>query len=374
MKKVLFVATVVKTHLMEFHIPYLKLFKENGFEVHVCSRNDYKNKEDCNIPYCDRYFDIPFERSPFNLGNIKAYKELKKIIDSNEYDIIHCHTPVGGVLTRLAAKNTRKNGTKVIYTAHGFHFYTGAPIQNWVLFYPIERFLIRYTDILITINKEDYNRANRYFDPQKVKYIPGVGIDINKFSQVIINKSIKRKELDVPENAFVVLSVGELNKNKNHETVIKAISKLDNPNVYFLICGQGEFEDYLKALIKELELEKQVKLLGYRRDIAEIIKVTDVFAFPSFREGLSVALMEVMAVGIPIICSNIRGNTDLIEDGKGGYLVEPNDADAFEECINRIIKNSTLKENMAEFNKKAIFKFDICNVKKDMEKIYFNVD
>lgn len=374
MKKVLFVATVVKTHLMEFHIPYLKLFKENGFEVHVCSRNDYKNKEDCKIPYCDKYFDIPFERSPFSLSNIKVYKELKRIIESNQYDIIHCHTPVGGALTRLAAKKIRKSGTKVIYTAHGFHFYKGAPIKNWLLFYPIERVLTKYTDVLITINKEDYNLANKYFKVGKLEYIPGVGIDVDKFNKVVINKSEKRKELGVPEDAFIVLSVGELNKNKNHETVIKAIAKINNPNVYFLVCGQGELKNYLQAFIKEMRLENQVKLLGYRRDIAEIINVADVFTFPSFREGLSVALMEVMAVGIPIICSNIRGNTDLIEDGKGGYLVEANDVDAFENRINKIIKTVEIKEKMGEFNKKAILKFDINNVKKDMKRIYFNLE
>lgn len=374
MKKVLFVATVVKTHIMQFHIPYLELLKNNGYETHVCARNDYKNKEDCVIPYCDKYYDIPFERSPFDINNIGAYNQLKKIIDSNDYEIIHCHTPVGGVLTRLAAKSVQKNSTRVIYTAHGFHFYKGAPIKNWMFFYPIERLLAKYTDVLITINKEDYNRAKKSFKAKRVEYIPGVGIDIDKFNQVIINKSVKRKELGLPEDSFVVLSVGELNRNKNHETVIKAIKKLSNPKVYFLICGQGPLEDNLKNFIKGLGLEKQVKLLGYRRDIVEISKSADVFTLPSFREGLPVALMEAMASGLPIVCSRIRGNTDLIEDGKGGYLIEATDSKGFADAINEIIQNINLIENMCTYNKGFAMNFDINNVKEAMKKIYFGSD
>ena len=247
------------------------------------------------------------------------------------------------MLTRLAAREARKKGTKVIYTAHGFHFFKGAPLINWILFYPVEKFCARFTDVLITINQEDYKRAQK-FKAGKVEYIPGVGIDTKKFSEVVVDKSAKRKELGVPVDAFLVLSVGELNKNKNHDTVIKAIAKLNNPNVYYVICGQGTLENYLKDLINELGLEKQVKLLGYRRDIAEISKTSDIFVFPSFREGLSVALMEAMALGLPVVCSKIRGNVDLIEDGKGGYLVEPDDVEGFINAIRRIINENRLKQ------------------------------
>lgn len=175
MKKVLFVATVVKTHIMEFHIPYLKMFKEMGWETAVAAKNDYEVPEDCVIPYCDTYYNIQFERNPMALGNIKAYKCLKKVIDEGEYDIIHCHTPVGAMMTRLAAKQARKKGTKVLYTAHGFHFFKGASAVNWLVYYPVEKWLSRYTDVLITINKEDYARAQT-FKAGKVCYVPGVGI------------------------------------------------------------------------------------------------------------------------------------------------------------------------------------------------------
>lgn len=368
MKKVLFVAHVVKRHFMLFHIPYIKWFKDNGYETHVCARNDYENKEECNIPYCDKYYDLPFERSPFNSNNLVAYKKLKKIIDSNEYDIIHCHTPVGGVLTRLAAKDARKNGTKVIYTAHGFHFFKRAPIVNWILFYPVERFCARYTDVLITINKEDYDRAKKSFKANKVVYVPGVGVDTKKFNDLNVDRNEKRKELGIVENQIVLLSVGELSKRKNHEVIINALAKLNNSNIVYLICGQGELDKYLMNKAKELNVN--VKFLGFRKDISEIFLASDVFVFPSLQEGLPVALMEAMAAGLPVVCSKIRGNTDLIEDCRGGLLNPIDNIDCFKNSIQKIINDTELRKEMCVRNIEKIREYDIDIIKKDMEKIY----
>jgi len=371
MKKVLFVATVVKLHIMVFHLPYLEWFKKNGYEVHVVARNDYENKDECKIPFCDKFYDLPFGRLPFNKNNVHVQRELKKIIDGNKYELVHCHTPMGGAIGRLAAREARKNGTKVFYTAHGFHFFKGAPIKNWLFYYPIEKWLSKYTDVLITINNEDYQKAKKSFKAERVEYIPGVGLNTKKFASVKIDKLAKRKELSLPEDAFVVFSVGELNKNKNHEIIIKALAELNNSKIHYIICGQGPLENYLKNLIKEMGLEKQIHLLGFRRDIAEICKASDMFAFPSLREGLSVALMEAMGAGLPIVCSNTRGNTDLIEDGKGGYLVEPDDVEGFAYNINRIA-NSTLllREKMSIENHSTIKQFDINNVLLKMINIY----
>lgn len=370
MKKVLFVAHVVKRHFMLFHIPYLKWFKDNGYETHVCARNDYENKEECNIPYCDKYYDLQFERLPFNSNNIAAYKQLKKIIDSNEYDIIHCHTPVGGVLTRVAAKDARKKGTKVIYTAHGFHFFKGAPIINWMLFYPVEKFCARYTDILITINQEDYKIAQR-FKANKVVYVPGVGVDTRKFCGLNVDENKKREELGILENEIVLLSIGELSKRKNHEVVIKALAKLNNTNIVYLICGQGDLDKYLRNKAKELNVN--VKFLGFRKDISEISLVADVFVFPSLQEGLPVALMEAMSAGLPIICSNIRGNRDLIEAGKGGYLVKPDDIDGFSKNIKKVLSEDSLCGKFGIYNLKEAEKYDKKNVEKLMEQIYSEI-
>ena len=203
--KILYVATVVKTHIMEFHIPYLRMLKKMGWETAVAARNDYDDPADCVIPYCDTYYDIPFERNPLNLSNLQAYKTLKNIIDEGNYDIIHCHTPVGAMLTRLAAMDARKRGAKVFYTAHGFHFYKGAPTINWIAYYPVEKWLARKTDILITINQEDFELA-KHFKTGMVAYMPGVGIDTGRFQYNAARYPVKRKELGLKHDTFVLLS------------------------------------------------------------------------------------------------------------------------------------------------------------------------
>lgn len=372
MKKVLYVATVVKTHIMEFHIPYLKMLKEMGWETAVAARNDYDNPSDCVIPFCDIYYDIPFERNPFRLGNIKAYKELKRVIDEGNYDIIHCHTPVGALLTRLAAENVRKRGTKVFYTAHGFHFYKGAPFINWLLFYPAERLLAHMTDVLITINKEDYNRA-KSFKANKVVYVPGVGIDIKKFSTSLINRNEKRAEIGLDRDDFIILSVGELIARKNHTVVLDALGELKKcgklGDIQYVICGHGALYTELKKKVSLLDLEGHVHFLGYRSDVSEICNAADLFVFMSLQEGLPVALMEAMACGLPTICSDIRGNTDLIKVGKNGMIVE-NTASAVADAIIRLKEDESLRLRYAQKARSTIKHFDLISVEAKMRDIY----
>lgn len=371
LKKVLFVATVVKTHIMEFHIPYLKMFKELGWETAVAAKNDYENLEDCKIPYCDKYFNVPFERFPLKPQNITAYKMLKKIVDDGEYEIVHCHTPVGAMLTRLSAIGARRRGTKVYYTAHGFHFYKGAPLLNWLVYYPVEKWLARYTDVLITINKEDYERAKK-FKAKKIFYVPGVGIDLKKFNPGYVDRNIKRKEIGVKED-FVLLSVGELIPRKNHQCVLKALSILKKEqkleNLKYVICGSGIAEKQLKTLAKELDIESNVKFLGYRQDVSEIYNCCDLFVFMSYQEGLPVALMEAMACGIPVICTNIRGNTDLIDDKITGFISD-NSPEKLAEIICMARENAELCEKVALEAKNKIKQFDLSSVEKQMIDIY----
>ncbi|PIC99889.1 glycosyltransferase family 4 protein [Sporosarcina sp. P29] len=368
-KKVLFVATVAKAHIMTFHVPFLKWYKENGYETYVCAKNDYEIKGNCAIPYCDNYYDLPFERAPIKFNNFKTYKQLKHIIHSNEFDIIHCHTPVGGALARLAAKDVRNDtNTKVIYTAHGFHFYKGASLLNWLIYYPIEKWLSRYTDILLTINNEDYKRAQN-FKSKCIEYIPGVGLDSGTFNEIELDSEEKRNEIGVEEDNYLILSVGELNKNKNHKVIIKAIAKLGNTNIKYLICGQGPYEKKLKELASDLGIEKQLILLGYRNDVDEIYKISNLFAFPSYREGLSLSLMEAMSSGLPVVASDIRGNSDLIKNGIGGYLLDPNDVNGYFKKILEIMSNQQLSKEMTIANKKSIKKFYIENVLKKYSDI-----
>lgn len=372
MKKVLFVATVVKTHIMEFHVPYLKMFKKMGWETEVAARNDFENPADCVIPYCDVYYNIPFERNPVKLKNLMAYKELKKIIDSGKYDIIHCHTPVGGMLTRLAAKRMRKRGTKVFYTAHGFHFYKGAPAINWLLYYPVEKWLSRYTDVLITINKEDYERA-KTFSAGKVYYVPGVGIDLKKFHVGSVDRVEKRQEIGVRSNDFLLLSVGELIPRKNHEVVIRALAVLKQNgelnHVEYVICGRGAYESDLKKLAKELRVSDHVHFLGYRSDVSEICNCADLFVFMSYQEGLPVALMEAMACGLSAVCSNIRGNTDLIENNVTG-LIANNTPEGVAKAISAMQSDENLRASLASAALQKIRQFDLRDVESQMSKIY----
>lgn len=372
MKKVLFVATVVKNHIMEFHIPYLKMFKEAGWETAVAARNDYENPGDCQIPYCDTYFDIPFERNPFKPGNLAAYRKLKEIIDTGHYDIIHCHTPVGAALTRLAARASRKRGTKVIYTAHGFHFYKGAPLLNWMIFYPVERWLAHYTDTLITINKEDYERA-KSFKAGRVCYVPGVGVDLNKFNTQSVNREGKRRELGFTKDDFILLSVGELIPRKNHQLVLHALGLLQKQgklgNIQYVICGRGVRLDELKALAQELQIADHVHFLGYRNDISAICQASDLFVFMSKQEGLPVAMMEAMACGLPVICSDIRGNTDLVENGVSGIISEST-PEKLAENILQLASNPSKLQGLSARAAKMIQKFDLSMVEPEMLKIY----
>lgn len=313
------------------------------------------------------HFQIDFSRSILNVFNhIKAYKQLVKLFQQNQYDFIHCHSPIGGVIGRLVAK---KLDVPVIYTAHGFHFYKKSSWLSWKLFYPIEKWLSRYTDTLITINTEDFQAAQA-FAPKHLEYVPGVGLEIEKFQRTLDFESTIREELSLAEDDFIILSVGELNKNKNHQLIIKALSLLQKPNIHYLVCGQGELLEELTHLAEENHVKDNVRFLGFRNDVPNIFLAADLFVFPSFREGLSVALMEAMASGLPIICSDIRGNNDLIEHKKGGFLFDPSDVEQLKQYIQIAYENPEIIASQVEFNLEKIKTFSLKVVSKEMTRIY----
>ena len=375
-KKVLFVATVVKTHIMQFHLPYLKMFQEMGWETAVAARNDYEDPADCQIPYCDRYYDIPFERLPWKKSNLRAYRMLKAIIDQEHYDLIHCHTPVGAMIARLAARAARRKGTKVIYTAHGFHFFRGAPVANWLLFYPVEWVLSFCTDVLITINQEDYARAKGHLHAKRVEYVPGVGIDTARFRENTVDRREKRRELGCADGDFLILTVAEMTANKNHITILKALALLKNEpmfaNLHYWICGRGETWQSLENSARELGIASHIHFLGYRNDTPELYPCCDLFAFMPYREGLSVALMEAMASGAPIVCTQIRGNRDLITDGVSGVFVE-NSPQALAEAIRALYADPQRREALGRGARKAVQAFDAEAVYRQMKEIYLSV-
>lgn len=368
MKKVLVVATIGA--FLGFERNDINILKGMGYEVYIaCNEEGYE--EYLNDFKCER-FNVPFARSPFSKENIRAYKELKRIIKENQFDLIHCHTPMGGVLARLCAAKYRKKGNlKVIYTAHGFHFFKGAPLKNWILYYLVEWLLSFKTDVIITINKEDYGRAKRNFHAKKVEYIPGVGVDTETIESIIIDRENKRQSLGIDKKDFVFFAVGELHARKNQQVIIEALQKIDNKNLRCIIAGVGPLKEYYENLIKEYNLEDRVKLLGFRNDVIELCKASDCFIHPSIREGLGIAPLEAMACGLPVIGSDVNGMKDYMADKKSGIVLKnPKDVNEMTRAINEIIEDEKLREDAREYNLKVVKQFDISRTDKIMRGIY----
>lgn len=366
-KKVLFCATV-DYHFKAFHLPYMKWFKENGWEVHVASKGDLE------LSYVDKKYNLPIERTPLSVNNFKAYKLLKKIIDNNHYQIIHCHTPMGGILTRLSAQQARRCGTKVIYTAHGFHFYAGAPIINWLVYYPIERWLARFTDCLITINKEDYSKAtNHKFRASRIEHVHGIGVDTEKYKRISDEeRNYLRRKHGYTLQQYILFYAAEFNKNKNHYLLIKSLANLkkDIPQIKLLLAGSGPLqEEYRKFAVKE-GVQNEVDFLGYRNDIDELLKISDVAVASSYREGLPVNVTEAMACGLPLVVSNNRGHRELITNGINGYVITDNDDVLFSDKIRAIYKSPRLRLNMGNESVKNVARYKLTQVSAEMSKIY----
>lgn len=370
-KKVLITATV-QSHICQFHKPLVKMLHENGYEVHTAARDNLAEKNGLKLDFADKVYDVPFSRSPASKSNIKAYEELKKIMAENDYDIIHCNTPMGGVVTRLAARGLRKSGTKVIYTAHGFHFYKGAPLKNWLFYYPVEWLCSWFTDCIITINTEDYNFAKKHLHASKVEYIHGVGFDSKRFIE--LSKEDARNELGIDDRVKVILSVGDLCKRKNHSTVIKALKHVDDPNIVLYIAGYDLLDGELSSLTKNLMIENNVVFLGYTRDLSKYFAAADLYIFPSLQEGLPVALMEAMSWGLPVIASDIRGNNDLIVKDKGGILLKPTDVYGFAYSISKMLKNDEYLQSMGNYNKERVKNFEVEPVRKEIERVYKEIE
>ena len=336
MKKVLFSATV-DSHILAFHLPYLEYFKKMGYEVHVATNTDSE------IPFCDKKHKISFERSPFKLNNIKAIFQMKKVLIKEKFNIIHCHTPMGSVVTRLAAKRTRKEGTKVIYTAHGFHFFKGAPLINWLLFYPVEKYLSKYTDTLITINKEDYELAQKKFKKTNIEYIAGVGINTEKFNVKMTkqDKTKLRREIGLSENDFVIIYPAELNKNKNQKFLIECMEQLvkKHNNIHLILPGKDSYDGYHKEMVNKNNLDKNIHFLGFRKDIPHLLKICDLSISSSLREGLPVNVMEAMCCGLPVVALDCRGIRDLVDDEVNGFVIDKNDKIKFIDAILDIYEN-----------------------------------
>ncbi len=372
MKKVLVIASTASM-IKQFNIQNIELLKSIGYDVEVAANFEYGNS--CSTEQVEwfkeflsansvKFHQIEFARKFFDFfGHLRAYKAVKTLIKTNGYAGIHCHAPICGVITRLA-----NNGkVKCIYSPHGFNFYKGSSKLSWLLFYNIECLMSKKTDVIISINKEDYALASKKMKAKNSVFIPGVGVQTDKYDKSIDREAF-RNTLGIPKNAVWLLSVGELIKRKNHEILLEAL--VSRPNMYLTIAGIGELSEHLTEKICKLGLQNRVKLLGFRSDIPDLCKAADIFVFPSFCEGLPVAIMEAMAASMPVVCSRIRGNTDLIDEGKGGFFFEPNSLKTLNLALDKI---STVDyESFGSYNSEKIKDFTIEIVMKKTKEVYEN--
>lgn len=358
---------VTSTDLMmvQFLIPHVINLSENGFEVEIACSDVGGRMDEVRQKlegYVSAIHTVRLVRSPASPSNFKGYGDMKKVIDAGNYDMIWTNEPVMGVVTRLAARRARKRGTKVLYMVHGFHFYKGAPKLSWMIWCPIEMFMSRFNDVLVTINWEDYAWAKKNSHTAVVEHIDGIGVDFSDRAPAV-SRTEKRKQLGIAENEICILSVGELQKRKNHECIIRAVAKLNNPHVKYYICGKGELLDFLENLAYSLNIAKQVVFLGYRKDTPEIMNAADIYAHPSLREGLGLASLEAMASGLPLVTSNIQGLPDYVENGVTGFMCDPRDIDQYAEYLHMLIENKDLREYIGTNNLQHVKKYAIGQIK-----------
>lgn len=365
--KILFATTIATT--MDFYINLIGKMVAAGHRVDIATNEAYGPVADVFHQWGCTVYPMPWERSPLKKGNIRAIRAFGQIVREKQYDIVHCHTPVAAACVRLACRSMRREGLKVVYTAHGFHFYHGAPIINWLLYFPAEWLCSFWTDMLIAINGEDTVFAKKHLHAKRMRHIMGVGIDTARFADAEIDILQKRAEIQVPKDSFLMLSVGELDVFKNHEVVVRSLPFL--PGVHYAVAGDGDLAAHLQSLAGVLQVADRVHLLGYRRDVAALYKAADVFVFPSLREGLPVSLMEAMAAGLPAVCSNIRGNNDLVRDA--GLYCDPHRSESIAAIIRRLQASPALMEEIGRENAETAKQYDSRAIDEEMMAAYQEV-
>lgn len=372
MSKKALIVTRVSGFVPQFEMNNVKILQEMGYEIHYAANydvvvygKDNKRLADTGI----KQHHIPFGRSPFSRDVFRCYQMLKQLMLQQEYDLIHCHMPMTGVLARKAAKSVRKmtgRNVPVLYTAHGFHFYQGAPLGNWI-YYFIEKHYARYTDRLLLINKEDFERGSKFNVRGKTEYIPGIGM---KPLPEATEDFDLREKYHIPSGHKVVVSVGELTTRKNHQVMIKAMDQFRRMPLTYIICGAGPLEEELHQMVEEMHLQNKVIFAGYCDTVSDILLQADVFAFPSKQEGLPVAVMEAMQAGLPVIGLKIRGNCDLINDGEGGFLFHEDLVKEYVKALRYFLKYPEEAKRMGQWNKERVKEFSLACVDKKMRRIY----
>ncbi len=363
MRRILMLSTVASMQ-DQFNMANIRMLRHMKCEVHVaCNFVTGNNTSPQRIAAFQKELSdigvtchqIDFARNPLHLRrNAIAEHQLRKLLKTVSFDAIHCHTPVGGIYGRKVAAALH---IPVIYTAHGFHFYQGAPLHNWLLYYPVEKYLSKKTDVLITINSEDYERATRHLYAKETVRIPGIGLQAGKYQTPRFSREVMRESLDLPLNATLLISVGELNRNKNHRVILQAMARLPQLPLYYILCGQGSEKAFLQELAAQLHLSDRVRILGYRQDICDLLHASDIFCFPSKREGLGMAALEAMEAGLPLVTSNVHGIRDYSLSGQTGFACAPKDVEGFAHAIETLAENRRMRNRMGAYNQKAVAAF-----------------
>jgi glycosyltransferase EpsD len=369
MKKVLFVANIHK-HFNAFHIPYINYLKSEGYEVHVAA-----NDPETRIAEADKQYDLPINRNPFSKNNVTAVKQLKKIIAEERYSMVHCHTAMGSVVARMAAKKFRKEGwLKMLYTVHGFHFYKGSPGMYWKIYYPMEKYLSKYTDGIITINEEDYAVIKeKGFKNGETFKTPGVGINPDKFTGIsVADKPALRAKNNYSNDTFLIIYIAEFITRKNHKFILESVALLQEQisDFKFIFAGRGILKEEMEQYAKTLGIDSKIDFLGFRKDIGELIMMSDIGVSASRQEGLPMNIAEEMYAGKPVVATNIRGHIDLVDHGVNGFLFQPGNNKEFAEYILTLYNDKGLCGKMSgEASKKAEM-FTLENCLNEMKKIY----
>ena len=370
--RILYVATV-RSHIGQFHMNFIKELVQQGHTVEIACKDNSMDKQGLDLSCIAECHYMPFERSPMKWNNIRAYKQLKKLLKEEHYDIIHCHTPMGGVITRLAAHSV-KTPAKVLYTAHGFHFFQGASKKNWLLFYPVEKWLARYTDCLITINQEDYELAvKKKFHAGKIKWIRGVGVELSQYYRLDGEERRQtREEYGLSMDDFVLVYPADLSYRKNQKMLIEAVAQLKDriPEMKVLLPGQPILQQEYEQLAKENGVEHMFKFMGYRRDIPKLLSIADIAVSTSRQEGLPVNLMEGMAAELPVIATKVRGNSEMVKQGENGYGVTLNDVGAMAEYIWELYKDADVRRKMGMCSKEMAQVYSVSNVNRQLRQVY----
>lgn len=352
--------------------PCLQAALDMGYDVVYGIQRAKPEELECELPV--KLYDAHTYRSITAFKDNKiAYKNLNKVIRENNVEVIHCNTPVGGMVGRFCGKKNKVK--KIIYTAHGFHFYKGAPLFNRTVLKWAEMLMARWTDAIITMNQEDYAAAKKFKLRKggKVYFVNGVGITLKDFEGLSHLRQQKREEMGVKDEDIVLISMGDLVPRKNYGAAIRAIAKANDPRLQYMICGKGPELENLQNLAKELGVEKQIHFLGFRTDVKELLTGADIFLFTTRQEGLPRSMMEAMASGLPCVASAIRGNVDLIENGVNGFTCPTDDVDGYAAAIAKIAGDPALRETMRTNNLKKIKNYDITVVEKQIREIYADV-